>query len=276
MRKNLFTPLIAGLSAIALSAEAEELASISALDPGDAQIVLLGEVHDNPAHHETQASAVAAITPSALVFEMLTPEQAEIANKMERDDPVAMAEALDWTHSSWPDFALYYPILAAAPQAPIFGAAIARADLMHAMELGAAEVFGDGAERYGLGPLPAVQQKEREAFQLLAHCNALPEEMLGGMVAAQRLRDASFSATALDALEQTGGPVVVITGNGHARLDWGMPVYLAAAAPDVRVMSVGQFEAPFEEAVEDIMHDVWLVSEAAEREDPCAVFDKKN
>ena len=45
--------------------------------PAAAQdVVILGEIHDNPAHHEVQAERVADIQPRALVFEMLTPEQA--------------------------------------------------------------------------------------------------------------------------------------------------------------------------------------------------------
>lgn len=252
-----------------------ELATIADFDPGDAQVVILGEVHDNPAHHLNQAEAVAAILPSAIVFEMLSPAQADIVNGMARDDAAALAEALDWKHSGWPEFALYHPIFIAAADARIYGAAVARDALMDAISSSAAEVFGEEASRFGLGPLAADEQAEREALQMQAHCDALPEEMLGGMVEAQRLRDARFSEATLTALEETGGPVVVITGNGHARQDWGMPAYLAAAAPHVEVVSLGQFEAPFDEPPETVPHDVWLVTAPAEREDPCLVFQKK-
>jgi uncharacterized iron-regulated protein len=106
-------------------------------------------------------------------------------------------------------------------------------------------------------------------MQMSAHCDALPADMLPGMVAAQRLRDAHFSRVTLQALDETGGPVVVITGNGHARKDWGMPVYLAAAAPEVTVRTLGQFEdAP----AADAPFDVTLFSSAAERPDPCLAF----
>jgi len=43
----------------------------------DADVALLGEIHDNPEHHVRQAEAIASLAPSAVVFEMLTPEQAE-------------------------------------------------------------------------------------------------------------------------------------------------------------------------------------------------------
>jgi uncharacterized iron-regulated protein len=89
------------------------------------------------------------------------------------------------------------------------------------------------------------------------------------MVEAQRLRDAAFSSTALAALENEGTPVVVITGTGHARRDWGMPAVLAIAAPEVRVVSIGQFE---EETPAGDLFDRWFVSEPAPREDPCEAF----
>ena len=43
-----------------------------------ADIVILGEVHDNPEHHLTEAEAIVALTPSAIVYEMLTPEKASL------------------------------------------------------------------------------------------------------------------------------------------------------------------------------------------------------
>jgi uncharacterized iron-regulated protein len=95
--------------------------------------------------------------------------------------------------------------------------------------------------------------------------------MLPGMVEAQRLRDAVFARTTLEALADTGGPVVVITGTGHARKDWGMPVALRYAAPEAKVVSLGQLEAPPEDPAP---FDLWRVSEPPPRGDPCAEFFK--
>lgn len=255
---------------MALPLGAAEIAPDALVSLPQAEIVILGEVHDNPLHHQHQATAVSAIRPAALVFEMITPEQAARVRDAPRDDAEAMEAALGWNGSGWPDYAMYHPIFAAAPEARLYGAALPRADVRRAMTEGAAAVFGEGAALYGLDqPLPPDLQAEREAEQQAAHCNALPEAMLPGMVAAQSLRDAAFSRVALLALEETGGPVVVITGSGHADRDRGMPVFLARAAPAVSVLSVGQVEAP----AEDVQpFDLWLVTERAEREDPCAAF----
>ena len=61
-------------------------------------IVVLGEVHDNPIHHANQAAIVAALQPDALVFEMIPQTREEEVNALREEgaDRLALAEALDW------------------------------------------------------------------------------------------------------------------------------------------------------------------------------------
>lgn len=229
-------------------------------------VVILGEVHDNPAHHVHQAGELLARPPAAVVFEMLTPDQAQAAEATGRT-PDAIAEATGWAQSGWPDFALYAPVFAAMGEARIFGGALPRGEVRRAVTEGAAAVLGD--ERFPLGPLPEAELAERVAEQQEAHCNALPEDLLPGMVEAQRLRDAALARAVIAAHEATGGPVAVITGNGHARRDRGIPRMLAAAAPGLTIEVLGQFEAMPEDGAP---YDRWVVFPAPDREDPCAVF----
>ncbi|MHC0052424.1 ChaN family lipoprotein [Actibacterium sp. D379-3] len=254
----------------AVPGRAGEIAPDALTDLPAADVIVLGEVHDNPIHHENQARAVAALHPAALVFEMLTPGLAARATPDLMGDAAALGKALHWQESGWPDFTFYYPIFTAAPGTPIYGGALPRGDVRRAIGAGAAAVFGDGAAAYGLAAaLPDDVQAAREELQQIAHCNALPPEMLPGMVEAQRLRDAALARAVAQALAETGGPVAVITGNGHARRDWGLAAALAQAAPEVTLLSVGQFEEPPEEPAP---FDLWLVTAPAEREDPCAGF----
>ncbi len=233
-------------------------------------IVILGEVHDNPAHHAVQAEKVTALTPAALVFEMLTPDQADGVVFDEASDRAALNAILGWDESGWPDFAMYYPIFAAAPEARIYGVGLPRAEAMEVLAGGVAAVFGDEAAAYGLDrPLPEDQQEAREALQFTAHCDALPKDVLPSMVDIQRLRDAKLARAALRAYSETGGPVAVITGNGHARRDWGMPAYLAQVAPELELQVIGQTE---DEGPIEGGFDIIVSSPTMDRPDRCLAF----
>lgn len=247
--------------------------------PGTApgEIVIIGEIHDNPTHHLNQAELVARWAPAAIVFEMLSPAQAQAVKGLDRQDEKAMAAALQWAGTGWPDYRLYHPILAASGTAEIFGAALDRARVRRAIAEGAAPVFGPEAARFGLAtPLTEAEQTAREAGQMAAHCDALPPEMLPGMVEAQRLRDASFAQTALAALQKTGGPVVVITGSGHADKLRGIPAALAAASPKTVVFSIGQLEDTQGKEMPDTAppFDRWIITAPTPRDDPCLGFAK--
>ncbi|MDJ1007642.1 MAG: ChaN family lipoprotein [Paracoccaceae bacterium] len=235
-----------------------------------ADIAILGERHDNPLHHNAQARIIAEIEPAALVFEMVPEALALTVTGEIRADAGRLEAHLDWDSRGWPDFAMYWPVFAAAPEATLFGAEVPRDELERAMEMGAAAALGGWGTIMGLdAPLPPVVQAAREEGMAEAHCDALPAGLLPGMVEAQRMRDGVLARAVLAALAETGGPVVVITGNGHARADWGVPALLAAAEPGLDVVTVGQFEAEPEGAQP---FDYWTVAPAPERGDPCAAF----
>ncbi len=254
--------LICAAPALAEEIPRDHLPSLSLAD-----VVIVGEVHDNPAHHENQTTILFGVQPRVIVFEMLTPEQA--ARPYDRFDMKAMAATVGWKAAGWPDFTMYYPLFVIVPNARIVGAGMGDAAIQIAVVQGAGVAFGAHAARYGLDkPLAEADQAQREAEQYLAHCGALPKELLPGMVAAQRLRDAALARATVQAVEATGGPVVVIAGNGHARNDRGVPAVLRLVAPDLQVLSVGQLEA----RAEDAPFDLWVVSDAPERQDPCTAF----
>ncbi len=260
--------LAAALLSSLTSCAGHDVAAVAPILAG-ADIVILGEVHDNPAHHDNQAALITRLAPAAVAFEMLSPAQAATVNRLQ-DRGDALRDALAWDSSGWPDWSLYQPVFAALGDARAYGMALPREDVSRAVGEGAAAVFGAQADTFGLDtPLPPAQQRAREAHQQEAHCNMLPAQMLGGMVEAQRLRDAAFSRTTLQALAEQGRPVLVVTGTGHARSDWGMPAVLRVAAPEVKVVSLGQLEAAPEA---DAPFDAWLVADPAPREDPCAAF----
>lgn len=265
MIRQIFATFCTALAALPVWAEIPDAART-------AQVVYLGEVHDNPAHHLTQAAWTRALSPAAVVFEMIEPG---VAARLPEDvvtDKAALADALDWAASGWPEFDMYWPIFAALDGAVILGGAVPRAQARAVFSEGPGAIFSaSDVARFGLDtPLPEDQQTAREAMQFAAHCDAMPTEMMGGMVAIQRVRDAMLAAQILTALRDTGGPVLVITGNGHARRDWGAPAAVALADPAVTQFALGQGEdgAPPQGTFDHILN-----APAAERDDPCAAFD---
>ncbi|MDC0659604.1 ChaN family lipoprotein [Leisingera sp. SS27] len=262
----------AALAALCVSgAGADELSGAAETLRG-ADVVILGEVHDNPVHHQRQAQLLQALNPRAVVWEMITAEQAAGLAPDTLANEGQTAKQLDWAASGWPEFRLYAPVFAAAKGARQYGALVLRDDTPSVMAEGAAAYFGaEASARFGLDqPLPEAEQAAREADQQANHCNAMPPEMLPVLVDFQRLRDASLAAAADKALAETGGPVAVITGNGHARTDRGLAVYLAKARPDAEIRSLGQSE----DGQISGQFDLVLDAPSVERPDPCLAFRK--
>lgn len=264
--RALFALALSGAAAMGFTPDAALMAQLRGAD-----VVILGETHDNAAHHRGQGAILQALAPRAVVFEMLSEDQAVRLDAQARKDLDGLGTLLGWETSGWPDFALYRPVFAGLGDAAVIGAAVPRDKVRAAYKDGAAAVFGADAARFGLHEaLPEPEQSAREAAQFEAHCGAMPLALMGGMVAAQRFRDAAFARTVIAAQASHGRPVVMIAGTGHARTDWGMPRLLAWAAPQLKVVSVGFLEADDPTAPFDIR----IPTAPAERDDPCAAFDK--
>ena len=58
-----------------------------------------------------------------------------------------------------------------------------------------------------------------------SHCGLMPKSAFGGMAVAQRFRDGNMASILADAAPGSG-QVVLVAGNGHVRLDRGVPWYL--------------------------------------------------
>ena len=255
----------------------------------DVDIALLGEVHDNADHHAAQAWLTESLSPAGLAFEMI-PAEAEGRLARLRAAGAARAvigAALEWEARGWPDFAMYAPILEAAPAAQVTGGEVPREALGLAMghlDMSAATTLGAAAGRYGLdAPLPEAETEAIAAEMRAAHCDAIPMEAARGMVGAQRLRDAALADAALRARAYgANGYTIVIAGNGHARRDRGAPAYIAAARADVTVAALGLLET--QAAATDwrdyagpggdaaALYDYIWFTAPAPREDPCVAF----
>ncbi|MEM7271010.1 MAG: ChaN family lipoprotein [Pseudomonadota bacterium] len=282
LRAAFIFPILALLCAVPATADpckrrigdvckGETLSSVAALLEAArmADVVIIGERHDNPDHHATQAKLVEALAPGGLAFEMIA----------DRDEGAANADRANWINPAWNGWEMYQPIIAAAPEAVIAGGLVAKDIIRTAMIRGAATAWPEGA-RYRLAePLPMDMVEDMIMEQRTAHCKALAKHSLPGMVEAQQLRDASFADAALRLHEAGHRPVVLITGNGHARTDRGVPLYLRRAASDLTVVAIGQRELERGGG----LHPLWktpfdftIHTEAHDRGNPCETFRRKS
>jgi uncharacterized iron-regulated protein len=244
-----------------------------------ADIVILGEIHDDPVHHARQARLVRAIEPGGIAFEMV-PAASEEGIRVFREQGGSagrIGPAIGWKRLGWPSWGMYAPVFEAAGPAYIAGGGVSKARLLDAFSRGAAVAYGNGAEGLGLDqPLAPEVQAAAEDEMIASHCNQLPREAASGMVEAQRLRDAAFTAATIRAYAAGGTRAVLITGAGHARTDRGVPVYLKRELPDLAVISVGMVELadgedPRATAMALPYDYVWF-SDPVDRGDPCAGF----
>lgn len=243
-----------------------------------ADVVILGEIHDNPDHHANQGWLIARIAAPALAAEMLVPDQETKAAQHLGSGGAAedLGPVIGWAKSGWPDWEIYRPAFAALPAGgTLLAGGLPRETVRRAVKEGAAGLTPD--ERFVAvleRPLDADVQAEMEAEMVASHCGHLPPEMASGMVEGQRLRDSSLAAAVLRGHAATGGPVVLITGNGHARKDRGVPVYIAEIAPELEIVTLGQIEEGGQSAPGEYPFDYVWTTVRHEREDPCEVFRK--
>jgi uncharacterized iron-regulated protein len=264
----------------------DEAALVAALTV--AHYRLLGEVHDNPAHHTLRARLIIALAARglrpAVVFEQFDLDHEAALREVQAHgvDAEVLADAghLDRRGWRWP---LHKPIVEAALRAGL---------QIHAGNLSRAAL--DAAQRSSRKPdapwytrLRAARWSETQARALRdaiaeSHCGQLPASVVPRLVLAQRIRDAAMAQALVD--DATADGAVLIAGNGHVRADLGVPVYLHAPgsqdanAPSV---SVGLVEATPEDArqpdfpqglaARGAFDYLWITAEAA-RDDPCADF----
>jgi uncharacterized iron-regulated protein len=209
--------------------------------------VLLGEKHDNPDHHQIQATLLRALLTAGrrpvVALEMLDADQAPaLARHLAAAprDAAGLADAVNWKRSGWPSWSYYQPIVQAALDAgvPVVAANLAPATARSIARGGAPPA--DLGARHALDrPLAAPDQARLTKEIRDAHCGHLPAARVESMVLAQRARDAALSDSVLHPGTDGG---VLIAGIGHVRADHGVPVYLAARAPDATIATVAPLE----------------------------------
>jgi uncharacterized iron-regulated protein len=278
-------PLVGRTWAVRDAAWVEPSARDAALARAD--LVLLGETHDNPEHHRLQAAILRALVAAgrrpAVAFEMLdTGQQPKVdaALRESPGDPDALAAAVGWDESGWPEFSMYRPVFAAALDAglPIVAANLSRQQARKIFE-GAKDVISPRARQLldNHPPLTQAEQASLREEMAASHCGELPASMLDPMVEMQRARDAQLAERLLAAADARGA--VLIAGAGHVRDDRGVPSYLRQEAPAPSLRTVGFVEVQAgrddpaayaaEFGVERLPFDYVVFTPRTDRGDPC-------
>ena len=192
----------------------------------DAQVIALGEQHDQIAHHQWEAQTVQWLAAGqrlgALVIEM-APAGSSTAGLATTSTEEQVQQALQWQSGTasggWP-WQDYGPMVMNAVRAgvPVLGGNLPRAQMKQTMS----------QSRYD-SHLPASGwQLQLDAIKN-GHCGLLPESQFAPMARIQLARDESMAkvtATAVQQWSQPGQSVLLVAGRSHVRSDIGVPTWL--------------------------------------------------
>lgn len=255
-------------------------------DARDANYVLLGEIHDNPIHHDAQGELILRLAGEGFVvgFEQLHLAQGEALEiALSSGDPLSeLPSRLAWDRSGWPPWSLYEPV---------FSAALQLEQALIPLSFPSRKAFAVVSDGYsavlpaeiieGLGDALRFSPealKSLEAELAEAHCGKLPATMLPGMATVQIARDAHMAWRQVEA----GPKGILVVGGGHARRDRGVPRYLAQLQPEGRSVVVLFLEerpgVPFPQGYPEARAsyaDYLALTPAAERSDPCAQIERR-
>lgn len=210
-----------------------EQARLAALLPAD--VLLLGEQHDAPAHQQLQRQTVEWLAArgelAALALEMA--EQGHDTRALPRNASEAEVQrALAWKNAGWP-WKTYRPVVMAAVRAgvPVMGANLPTARQR--------DVMRDATLDARIPPTALAEQEQRMRE---GHCGLLPESQIRPMTRVQIARDIAMADT-VRAARQPGRTVLLVAGNGHVHRALGVPLHLPADIK-VKVLSAQSGQAP--------------------------------
>ena len=205
---------------------AEQTATrLAALLPAD--VLLVGEQHDAPAHHELEQQIVSSLASRSLLAAVAL-EMAEVGVSTAQLKPSSTEaqarKALKWDDKAWP-WTDYGPAVMTAVRAgvPVLGANLPRDQMSASMNDNKLD-----------GQLPGPALKAQQQGIRLGHCNLLPESQITPMTRIQIAKDITMADT-IHQLLLPGKTVVLLTGNGHADRSLGVPQHLRA---DVKAKSL--------------------------------------
>ena len=224
-------------------------------------VVLLGEVHDNAAHHALRLAAFEALLASgarpALAMEQFDRDKQPLIDRLLAQTPLPSADALIATAGGggwhWPHYKPFINV-ALAHGLPIVAANVGREEARRVM------LEGLTATGFNAEVPPELLARQAEGIEA-SHCGMLDTATANRMALAQVARD-QFMARRLQ--DNAARGVVLLAGNGHVRADIGVPHWLS---PNVRARS--EAIGVLEEGDTLTAYDRRVFTPAQLRPDPC-------
>ncbi len=237
-------------------------------------VVLLGEQHDAPQHHQLERAAVTHLIRQgrlgALAVEMAERGRSTAGLGVDASED-QVQRALGWNNGAWP-WENYGPtlMLAVREAIPVLGANLPRSQQRDAMKN---EALDQALTAQSL-------EKQRQAI-VDGHCGLLVSTQIAPMARIQIARDRAMAQTVTEAARRTsaafedralGKPVVLLlAGRGHVDRMLGVPVHLNA---DIKVRTIamaGQTEGLASANAAGRFDAVWP-TEPAPAKDYCEEF----
>ena len=241
--------------------------------------ILIGEVHDNPIHHERQAKIINSLGAQikSVIFEQLVDSQDAVLNKYNKSakkDYSKLEQELKWQATGWPAWKIYEPVFDASYSsgATVIHGLFSKNKLMDIYRQGLKDSFNKNEILYDEAMTYPNDKKSTQLDVIFeSHCKLMPRESLTRMLDIQIARDAYMAKRLLTNKK----PSVLISGNGHVRKDVGVPHFLR----DTKVVSIIQEEyeesAPSSPGKESrLTADFVWYSKPHPREDQCLKLKK--
>ncbi len=244
------------------------------------RVVLLGEVHDNAAQHALRVAALRAWLAQGarpvFALEQFDREHQQDIERARRERPldpdylIAQAKGTGAWH--W-EFYRPYIALALEYDLPIVAVNLSRADAMQVATKGWSAIFDSSTrEARKLDALPADFRDKHDHAIAVGHCDLLPADQLPTLARAQMARDLVIAQSIGPYLDRG---VVLLAGNGHVRRDIGVRFWLPRTA-EASAISIGLLERGNDAAAEAPTNfDAYVITERAERPDPCEALAKQ-
>ena len=238
----------------------------------EADIVLLGEVHDNLFQHRARADLISKMQRKefAIVSEhLVSGSKITYSGRLLEDLETIGFNKKAW---SWPVHEVLYKKFEELGL-PVFGGNLSQEDVNNiyvGKKFSQSDTLTPIVKRNALDG----QSKDKLLNDLVVgHCGVVEQDFLSFMFKVQRLRDASLAYTA-----NKLAPAIVIAGNGHVRRDYGVPQILQKMNPNSNVISITFLEIDklsemTASLIKKLFKDedtdyIWL-TEPVSRVDPC-------